>query len=163
MANYLGTKLSRLVRRRAYLGGDIIRLDARVVELRNSLAAAEKAAQDAKEELQALDGEIETLSEIDVTDIRAIRATPRTTEGRHGQFVRELVRVLREADSPVDTEDLVAHMASTFSVPISTREQRKCAEDMVRRRLNELREDSAVIRLPSAPGKRTGIWRWIAD
>lgn len=163
MANYLGPKLSRLVRRRAYLAGEIVGREKRVAELRSRLTAEEKAVQDAKDHLQALDVEIERESALDVADIRPIRATPRTMDGKHGQFVRELIRLLKEANGPVDMENLVEPMALRFSIPFSTGEERKRAGYLVRRRLNKLREYGAVHRLPTVPGRRTGVWRWIAD
>lgn len=145
------------------MAGDILRFERHAIQLRSDLEAAERVVRDAKEELRGLDGEIDALSTIDVQDIRPIRATPRTTGSGHGEFVRELIRVLRAADGPVDMADLVREMASKFGVPFSTPEERRRAAYMVRRRLNELREKSAVVRLPTETGRRTGVWRWIAD
>lgn len=163
MANYLGSRLSRLVRRRAYLAGDITKLEEQIADLQCELAAAEQAVANAWAELATLDSEIEAEPGLEVNDIRAIRAIPRATGGKHGEFVRELVRLLRDADGPVDMEDLVAQMASRFSVPISTGVERKRFGGLVRRATNKLRKKSAVVRLPAEPGKTTGVWRWIAD
>jgi hypothetical protein len=161
VGNILGSKVNRLVRRRAYLGGEIVVLESRAQERLAAYQQAEEALNRAREEILALDAEIQVLSTINVADIRPIRATPRRIPDAHGHFVRELIRVLKEANRPVDMAELVPHMATTFSLPFSTRAERARMGEMVRRRLNEYREKGAVERLPSVSERGTGVWRWI--
>ena len=108
----------------------------------------------------AVDTAIAQLSAIQPKDIRSIRQTPRMEGRKHGDFRRELVRVLKEADGPVWGKELIRHMAYTFNLPMDTFEQRTRASYLVRRPLNVFKEKGAVERLPTGGNNTEGLWRW---
>lgn len=163
MANYLGRTLSRLVRRRAYLAGNIFKLEEQAEEVRRALAAAERVVLDARQDLATLDAEIEAESGIHGEDIRPIRHVPRGTIGQHGTFLPALVEILKETGGPIDMRDLVGQMALRFSVTLSTAAERDRFGSIVRRAMNKLRLKEAVVRLPAARGEKAGVWCWIDD
>lgn len=160
MANRLGTNLSRLIRERAYLSGTLPALEVRVSTLRADLKAANAALLAASSRMAELDAAIGALSAIDPVDIRPIRSTPRVMRGVHGEFRRELLRVLKEADGAVGMRDLVRHMATTFCLPMGTPADRERAGYLVRRPLNVFRSKGAVRRLPEHPDTGEACWIW---
>lgn len=169
MANYIGAKLSRFIQQRAYVAGEIERLDKLEVELsaiiskaRKDMRVAKQAALVFRERVCCLDEQIQQLSAIDPSDIRSIRSMPRKTAGEYGDFRRELIRLMKESGGALTMSEMVGHMAKLFKMPLITSEDRVRATYLVRRPLNHFRQLGAVERLPSLPGTIEGVWRWIA-
>lgn len=75
--NLIGTKLSRLIRERAYLAGEIPILDGEISALRRGLKEARARHKKTTDRIQELDRLLTDLSAIDPTKIRAIRSMPR--------------------------------------------------------------------------------------
>ena len=161
--NRVGTKLSRLIRERAYLSGSLPSLQIEVDELRGRLKVARKALRDATKRRQSIDAAIQELSAIEPSQIRSIRRTPRREGNRHGEFRRELVRVLKNARSPAWSSDLVRHMAKAFGLPMETPEQRERARHLVLRPLYAFKKKGAVERLPTGAINSEGLWRWCGN
>lgn len=161
MGNRLGAKLSRLIRERAYLSGTLPGLQERVNILRADLKAANAALKVGSARLEELDAAIGVLSAIDPAGIRPIHSTPRVMSGEHGEFRRELIRVLKDAEGVVGMRALLRHMAATFSLPLETPTDRTRAGYLVRRPLNHFRMMGAVKRLPNHPDTGEACWMWI--
>lgn len=160
MANHIGTRLSRLIRERAYTAGALPEIDKQVKTIKAELSAARKKAKAARARLEYLDQEITRLSAIEPVDIRAIRATPRIMKGKHGDFGRELIRILKEEGGVLEMRQMVKHMAATFGFPMNTADERERVGYLVRRRLNVFREKGAVERVPTEASNAPGLWRW---
>lgn len=164
MGNPWGTKLSRLIRERAYVSGAIEPLQQEITDIESALASAKAKHAEHLARLQHLDEQIIQLSTINPQeDIRPIRKLARVTQGEYGSFRRELVRLLKEADGPVSVGYLVDRMANMFHLPLETAADRKHSMDLVRKPLNIFRRRGAVERLPTRPGERQGVWRWRYD
>jgi hypothetical protein len=160
MANYLGPKLSRLIRERAYLSGTLLILQKEFDLIKLQLEAKATSASNASERLNELDKQIIELSAIEPLEIRAIRLTPRVMHGSHGSFRRELVWILQNTDEPISTGPLVQYMAEMFSLSLDTHQQRTCAREKIRGPLNILKKRGVVTRLPSLEGSTQGRWQW---
>jgi hypothetical protein len=161
MGNLLGTKLSRLIRERAYVSGALPGLQERVSDLRADLKAANAAFKASSVRLAELDAAIGALSVIDPVGIRPIQGIQRVMSGKHGEFRRELIRVLKEAEGAIGMRTLVRHMAAEFSLPMETRRDMRRAGYLVRRPLNIFRVKGAVRRLPDHPDTGEAYWMWI--
>jgi hypothetical protein len=161
MGNVLGTKLSRLIRERAYLSGALPGLQDRVSDLRADLKAANAAFKAGSARLAELDAAIGSLSVIDPAVIRPIQGIQRVMSGKHGEFRRELIRVLKEAEGAVGMRTLVRHMSAAFSLPMETSRDMRRAGDLVRRPLNIFRAKGAVKRLPDHIDTGEAYWMWI--
>lgn len=160
MANYVGIRLSRLIKERAYTAGRCTQLNSKLSELKKEAAQCSKDLKRSKAKVVELDRMIATASTIDPADIKPIRSTPRQPDNKHGAYRRELIRILKEAGGPVKASDLVTHMVATFNLPMSTKEERTRARDSVRRPLNVFKTHGAVIRMPSHPETLEGVWCW---
>lgn len=155
--------MSRLVRERAYLSGSLPAIETEVADLRAKLKAARATLKAATDRIQVIDTSIGQLSVIQPSDIRSIRRTPRREGSKHGEFRRELIRVLKEASGPVWTGDLVRHMADAFDLPMDTVEDRDRASYLVRRPLYVFKNKGAVERIPTGTPSSEGLWRWCGD
>lgn len=160
MANYVGVRLSRLIKERAYTAGRCTQLNSKLTGLKKEAAQCSKDLKRAEAKVVELDRMIATASAIDPADIKPIRSTPRLIDSKYGAYRRELIRVLKEAGGPVKVSDLIAHMATTFNLPMNTSKERTHARDSVRRPLNIFKEHGAVIRMPSHPDTQEGVWCW---
>lgn len=161
MANHVGTKVSRLIRERAYLAGSLPSLESRKTGLERDLAAATEAFEAAQKRLEAIDASITELSAITPSDIRPVRHTPHKLDAGYGDFRREMIRVLKETGGPVETAELFRHMAATFSMPNTTSAEKRKVRGLVRRPLYEFEKKGAVRRLPSVSDKGHGVWEWV--
>lgn len=160
MANHVGTKLSRLIKQRAYTAGHRDLLCANRVKLQDELARLNQEIQRDEAMIADLDGKITAISAINTSYIKPIRSTPRRQEGRHGEFRRELVRILKEAGGPVNSGAILQHMVKAFNLPMSSAKERNRARELVRRPLNVFKGKGAVIRLPSTPDSLEGVCCW---
>ena len=124
MANYVGIRLSRLIKERAYTAGRCTQLNSKLSELKKEAAQCSKDLKRSEARVVELDRMIATASTIDPADIKSIRSTPRQSDGKHGSFRKELIRVLKEAGGPVKVSDLITHMVATFNLPMSTSSER---------------------------------------
>lgn len=95
MANYLGAPLSRLIRERAYLTGEIGTNSNQIKEAEALLSQLTLAQEKCQSKLQDVDQLIVKLSEIDPDDIRSIRKNERIIIGEHGSFRKELIRFMK--------------------------------------------------------------------
>jgi hypothetical protein len=162
MPTLLGERLNRLIKENAYAKGKCMTLEAEITHLQQALKAKRKTLQAAKVAVARTEALIPRLSAIDPVLIRSIRSMPRTMQGKHGEFRKELVRLLQEAAGPVRTSDLVKVMAVTFQMPVSTSPERQRANSLVRRPLLTMLHKGAVRRLPSPDAQGYGVWEWIA-
>lgn len=161
MGNHVGARLSRLIRERAYTAGALQEMDKQVEMIEAELSAAREKANDARARIEHLDQEITKLSAIEPENIRPIRAMPRIMKGAHGDFGRELIRILKEENGgTLEMLQMVRHMAAVFDLPMSTPEERERAGYLVRRRLNVFRKKGAVERMPTDSSNAPGLWRW---
>lgn len=160
MANHVGTKLSRLIKERAYTAGHCVLLRSNLVKLQEELFQLDQEIQQAETRIAELDGKITAISAIDTSHIKPIRSTPRRQEGRYGEFRRKMVRILKEAGGPVKSGDILKHMVAVFNMPMSTPQERNRSRELVRRPLQFFKAKGAVIRLPSTPDSLEGVWCW---
>ena len=161
MANYLGTKLSRLVKEHSYLSGTIEHAPKTIERLRRDLETLEASYATALSRLSEVKQVIDELSAIDTEDIRPTRALKRQELGRHGQFRRELVRVLKEARGPISMIEMIDELSNVFNIPLNTSIDKKRAYNRLRSPLAYFKDKGAVERLPCRPGSMDGVWRWI--
>lgn len=160
MANHVGTKLSRLIKERAYTAGHCALLRSSRDKLQEALSRLDQEIQQIEAKIAELDDKITAISAIDTAHIKAIRSTPRHLEGKYGEFRCELVRILKEAGGPVNSGALLQHMVAAFNLPMSTPQERNRSRELVRRPLNVFKTKGAVIRLPSTPDSLEGVRCW---
>jgi septation ring formation regulator EzrA len=175
MANHVGTKLSRLIRERSYLSGELARLrDSERAILAEIEAATERLTRlrdgdihKARERLNELDRLIhEEAPSIDPNDINVVRRTLRRSSSKHGELIGAVVENLRSSPNGISTHEMASRIAPQFALPWTTREEKSDTISRVRRMLNNLKAKGAVQRLPgemSANGQEIARWRWIAD
>lgn len=168
MTNPVGTKLSRLIRERSYTSGSLKRLErdiASIVSLLAPLLAEHKTLKRKRRKVLSkiaeLDTTIQEQSTIEVAEIIARQCTPRLLTSRHGAFNAEMVSLLRDAEKPLMSEQIIAYMAQTFNMPQSTPKEREETRRRVTRRLRELVKKKAVIRLHDPNMNVGGLWKWI--
>lgn len=161
MANRNGNTLNRLIKEHAYLAGSLPAIQLKIDVLRSSLEASIERLNKGNDRLVELGNMISEMSEINLAEIREIKANTRRSNGAHGSIRRELIRVLQSADKPLSSGALVQYMAELFGYPMTTVEERIRARDMVRRPLNIFRTHGAVIRHPSIDGSTQGRWEWV--
>ncbi len=107
MANHLSIRLNRLVRKRAYLSGEIVRSQA---EIDRSKALIKKLRSRKARLLNSLaqtDAQIEYSSGLEVAEIRAIRYTPRQNGQRRGSLINAIIEVLQAENRPILTVELI--------------------------------------------------------
>lgn len=163
MANYLGNRLSRLIRERAYLSGSLPELQEDVRQAQTSLDAKVHRLNLAQQRLLDVDQQLRELSSIDPSKIAAIRRTTRHGHKEHGA-IRRMIFDLLKLGQPIRTTDLIRHMAPLFDWDLSTPKGRIYAIDAVREPLRRFKNKGLVERLPdgvSDNGQRIGVWRWI--
>lgn len=161
MANYVGLKLSRLIKERAYLSGSLSSTQKEVDDLRSKLKTKENELAQKTDRIAEVDKLIAEQSAIDTADIRAIRSMPRKMNGEHGGLTRELIAALKIVDKPVASGVLVEYLAEMFGYPMDTPQQRAKTRKYIRGPLNLLRKRGVVVRHPSLDGSRQGRWQWI--
>lgn len=161
MGTRLGTKLNRLIKERAYLGGTISILNSELARIQ--LLAEAKVAEltVANSRLAEIDRLITEYSAIKPEDIRAIREKRRRVKGEHGKLILELTMLLKSKNGPVDTRDMVTHIVNKYSFPMTNAAERRSARAAVNGPLNKLKKLGIVQRLPSASGSSAGRWLWI--
>jgi len=158
MANYVATKLSRLIKERAYRSGDLNSLQNETDELSAQLKKKRGTIRQQAKAIAKLDEQIEKLSAIDPNDIRAIRATPRRLTPPQGTSRRELIDFLKKQDGPVRMDAIVNHTVKHFDMPMAPPDERLRTFQRVGRPLNVFKPKGAVKRLPSCPETGQGIW-----
>lgn len=164
MANYLGNRLNRLVRERAYLSGELPRLEAAVRKAQAQLEKETACLNQMLARIDDVDQSIRQLSEIDPSCIASIRATPKTGAGQFGDLRRTLIDILKEKNGPITTVEIIQRMAPVFGWNLATVKGRQTAREAVRKPLRIFQKRNAVERLPShltANQRNCGVWRWI--
>lgn len=159
-ANRVRTPLSRLIKARAYLDGNRLVLEKRIGTLKAELATARRELKAMRDDATRVETQIIELSGIDPADIRPIRALPRESDPKYGQFRSALIDLLKAANGPITTDALLAQLAERLQLSLATAADRKRAYSLVRRPLAKFAKRGAVIRLPSAKGDRHGTWLW---
>ncbi len=163
MANLIGSRLSRLVRERAYISGSISNLKKDVEQAEANLSAKMRRLDLVLQRLVEVDQQITALSDIDVSEIAAIRPTPRVGKREHGALRRTIIDVM-SSGRPMRSVDLISLMAPIFEWDLSTLEGRKYASNAVCDPLYRFKDRGIVERLPDArsdTGRPCGVWRWI--
>lgn len=153
MANYLGSRVSRLVRFVAYGQGELDRLDqqdqalqASMADLRQQRRALKRQRDDLLTRLDVVKLEIGLLSNLDTNQIRAIHAQERRIIAPRGDISRALIDLLRVAKDPVPTSVLVKTLAGMFNVPMGTLQEREWMRRRVARQLRHWNERGFVFR-----------------
>lgn len=165
MANLIGSRLSRLVRERAYISGSISNLKKDVEQAEANLSAKMRRLDLVLQRLVEVDQQITALSDIDVSEIAAIRPTPRVGKREHGALRRTIIDVMSNG-RPMRTVDLITLMAPIFEWDLSTLKGRKYASNAVCDPLYRFKARGLVERLPdvrSDTGQLCGVWRWIGS
>lgn len=163
MGNRLGNKLNRLIKQRAYLSGEISVLESEADVIKAQADAKARELTDANAKLAEIDGLITELSSINPDDIKVIRQKRRRVKGVHGGLMLELIRMLKEADGPLDTRAMVSQIVKKFSFPMSNAAERRSARASVNGPLNKLKKFGVVVRHPSSPDSAAGRWEWVSD
>lgn len=158
--NKLGTRLSRLVRARAYLSEKVLTAERSVAALKADLRAARAAHTQLQTRLTDIDADIARLPAIRIEDIQPIRLTPRLLETTHGAFNACLVELLKENGDAICTRQIVGYMAATFDLPVATLTERENTRRRVVRRLREFVAKRAVVRLHDPADNAEGRWLW---
>lgn len=166
MANYLGTKLSRLVRLYAYTSGEVPRLvkaeadlKAQLADIRSRLRKAAKERAAAEECVASLAKDIEAASALQTEQIRSIQATPRRLQVKYGTFTAALVDLLKSTDGTLTTRSIVDAMTAMFDMPHGTLKEREWSRRRVARQLRVFLEKGAVERMED-DDEGNGVWKW---
>jgi hypothetical protein len=163
MRNILGARLSRLVKENAYSKGKVVSLGVEIASHQSELKTMRKSFKTAQESVLRTERLIAQLSGIDVAQIRPIQSMPRVMQGKHGEFRREIVRLLKEANGPVRTSELMRVLIEEFQLPISTVEERTRAREKLRGPLLIMQKRGAIRRLPSPDAQGYGVWEWVGN
>lgn len=164
MANLLGNRLNRLVRERAYLSGELPRLNEAVRKAQAQLEKEMASLNQTLARIDDVDQSLRQLSGIDPACIASIRATPRSGPGQFGDVRNTLIDILKQKDGPITTVEIVQRMAPVFGWDLTTKNGRLFAREAVRRPLQIFQKRNVVERLPNhltANHKNCGVWRWI--
>ncbi len=164
MANLLGNRLNRLVRERAYLSGELPRLNEAVRKAQAQLEKEMASLNQMLVRIDDVDQSIRQLSGVDPTCIASIRATPRSGLGQFGDVRKTLIDILKQKDGPITTVEIIQRMAPVFGWDLTTTNGRQFARESVRRPLQIFQKRNAVERLPShltANQRNCGVWRWV--
>lgn len=165
MANPLGNRLSRLVREHAYLSGSLPGLKADVRLAESALTTKTRQLELSLQRLAEVDQQITELSGIDVSEIIAMRRTPRVGKREYGALRRTIIDVMSNG-RPMRTVDLITLMAPIFEWDLSTLKGRKYASNAVCDPLYRFKARGLAERLPnvrSDTGQLCGVWRWIGS
>lgn len=174
MANHIGTKLSRLIRERSYLSGEIERLEEAAQDLQREIEALRAKRKTKVVELKRVRLRLVEVDDfiradapnIDPNDINVVRRTPRQSTGAHGTLVGAVVALLRSNLDAVSTIEVAEKLAPEFGLPWTTAKGRDYTLSRVRRILNNLKERKAVARASAATGEHNqpvARWRWAGD
>jgi hypothetical protein len=158
--NRLGAHVSRLVRDRAYAGGELRSLQRRAKDLKSELQAVEERILEASRLITELDEAIASRSCIETALIRPIRLTPRRIGSRHGTFNATLVAFLRDAGRPVLTSEVLQHMTEAFHLPTATAVERESTRRRIVRPMRNLVAKGVLERLHDVDGNTEGCWVW---
>ena len=165
MALYISHTLARLIKRRSYTSGEIRPLERRVKELRALLESAEAELAGVRNELAKIDEAIaKEEADLDPEAILVRRRTARRIECRHGTFIGEIVECLKAHPESIPIYELMDQVAPKVGFPITTSQERRYAQERIRRALNTLKSKGAVMRLPSQTGLKgqpVSRWLWI--
>ncbi|HEX8962314.1 MAG TPA: hypothetical protein VF801_04865 [Rhodocyclaceae bacterium] len=159
MARGISNKLAILVRERAYVSGARSQAEHRVQHGRQVLAEAEAELEKIVARIAELDAQIKK-AELDPEEIRAVVYTPRTGGFSHGKFTLAMVNLLREADRPLKTSEIIAHMIETFGFPYTTPKDKDETRRRVVKRLRVISDQGAIQRLHDTSDNKEGIWMW---
>ena len=174
MANHVSLRLSRLIRQRSYLSGEVVRAHQRVMDLTEEVAAARARLHQAQQELANLQQWRVDLDKtirkeapsIDPSYIQTVQETPRKTVREHGALIETVVAYLRASSNGVTTYEVARCIAPQFGLPWETSAEQSETVSRVRRIFNNLKKRGALKRLPSTQrhkGQELGLWVWIAD
>jgi hypothetical protein len=148
MGNMLGVRVSRLVKENACSNGKVASLEREIATQQTELEALHRQLRTAQESVVRTKKLIAQVSSIDVATIRSIQSTPRVIEGKHGDFRREIVRLLKEAKGPVRTSGLMRILKVEFQIPFSNIEERQRAREKIRGPLRVMKKKGVIRRLP---------------
>lgn len=160
MANYLGNKLNRAIRDRAYMAGLVRRKTVEIERLRSVLDAAIVELEAAQAAVAKRDEEITAMSAINLDDIRAIRGTPRSGLFARGQLSGTIVQVLKQAGQPVSTTTIIAVVSEALGLPIDSWAEREVTHRRIRKQLQVYARKGIIERLHDLSKSDPGLWRW---
>ena len=167
MANPIGYRLSRIIRQRSYAAGELEIIEEKIRKSQVALHEVQTAHKALLKEqkqlvtrLAELDAELVQRSEIEPSEIYARRQIPKRYSDRHGSVVATLVELLKNADAPLTTTQIVDIMAERFALPRTTPNERRYARKWVTTKLRVLVKKGAVVPLHDLTDNLTGLWRW---
>ena len=174
MPHNISLRLTRLIRERSYLSGEVVRGHQRVMDLIEEVGQARARLHQAEQELGSLKRRREQLDRlirqeapsIDPTNIQTVQETPRTTKQEHGALITTVIENLRSSPQGISTFEMTQRIAPQFGLPWSTAAEQRDSMSRARRILNRLKTQGAVKRLPSTErrnGQKLARWLWIAD
>lgn len=159
MARGISNALARLIRDRAYLGGELAKAEGCVAKASAALKAANSARRKITKKVATLDAQI-AAANLDPTQIRPIAQTPRVRVVRHGSFTSEIVSVLLNANGPLATGEIIGHLIATHALPYGTPQERDKTRRSIVERLRVLTRKGAILRLHDTKNNQEGIWLW---
>lgn len=161
----LGAPLNRLIKDRSYTSGRISRLEARRKLLLDQLAEIEGQQARLDAHLSGVDAQIQALSRINVSQIRAIAPNEKISQAPHGHVMKGVVEFFRcRGDAPVRSDELqrVVAALSGYSLPKRKKLQQKTAHlcyVLKERGWLERLEDQAAPEV----GRVYAVWRWVGN
>jgi DNA repair exonuclease SbcCD ATPase subunit len=176
VANYLNHELSQIIRDIAYgkgrtqkLRGLIQRLKSEQAQLEERLRQLPQEISEAETALAEIVAKVQETKKkaqhkyagLPIEDIRAVIPTPRQITWHHGEFKRELVSVLRSANGPVSTRQLMDYCSARFGIVEIQGTKRNKLRDQVSRRLKEMVDKGWLQRLEGPHPTSPAYWLWI--
>lgn len=161
----LGVPLNRLIKDRSYTSGRISRLKTRSKLLSAQLAEIETQQAQLEAHLAGVDAQIQALSRIEVSQIRAIAPNGKVSQAPHGHVMKGVVEFFRRRGNvPIRSDDLQKVVAdlSGYSLPKRKKLQQKTAYlcyVLKERGWLERMEDQAAPEV----GRVYAVWRWIGN
>lgn len=160
MARGISNALARLIRDRAYLGGELAKADNCLAEASAALKAVRVSRCKIAKKVAILDAKI-AAANLDPSQIRPITLTPRVRVVRHGSFTSEIVAVVLNARGPITTGEIIGHLIATHGLPYSNPAERDKTRRCIVERLRVLARKGAIQRLHNTNDNQEGLWSWI--
>ena len=139
MANELA--VAALIRKRAELSGDVIRLQKDIARLRTEIAALDVA-------IRVFDPSKAPMR------IRPIIKRRTVPSMKHGEFGRSVLAVLREAAEPLSMREIAERVAAVHQIDMSTPAKRQAIIAKARNCLHGQKPETIV------KGDRSGVVVW---
>lgn len=124
------------------------------------MEAAEHDLQETRTQLDVLDKRISNLSAINAADIRPIQHFPKSGLFKHGEMSREIVRLLKKSQEPIQTPVLVMLVSAALGLPTESSADWAITRRRVLKQLQAYARKGAVQRMHDPKATEIGAWRW---